>query len=314
MNPVILIVDDSSTDQQMVGGLLNQQTQFDVKFAWDGDDALRQLIESRVDVVVTDLIMPGKDGLGLVREMRAHHPQTPVLLMTANKDEEIASEALLRGASSYVPKSQLAERLVVTVTRLVNRAMTDQCRGFAGKRMKAVSYQFELNHDLFMIESVVNTLHRTMSSMSIGEACDRIRACTALEEAISNAILHGNLEIGVEQLASMRRCVNSNELTRLVDVHARQPKYRNRRVELLAELNRDLAKFTVRDQGKGFDKQTHDRHNLRERFDQGKDRGLTLMHSLVDDIQFNEIANEVTLASIHTSGDRQIGNYCSGSC
>lgn len=299
MKPVILIVDDSSVDQHMAGGLLCRQSAFDVEFAWDGDDALQRLAQSRVDVVVTDLMMPGKDGLELVREMREQYSQTPVLLMTAYGNEEIAAEALAEGASSYVPKSQLAERLLLAVRRLVNRAMTDRCRSLAGKRMAQGAFRFELENDLFMIESIVDMLHRTMSSMEIGDPSDRIRACTALEEAISNAILHGNLEISEEELAKLRRSGTDQELNCMIELRTREPKYRDRRVEVEADIRRDFAKFVVRDAGCGFDAASRDATDLRAHFDGGKDRGLTLMQSLVDDISFNESANEVTLAKFN---------------
>ncbi|QDV85163.1 response regulator [Planctomycetes bacterium TBK1r] len=299
MKPVILVVDDSRVDRRLVGGLLNQQTTFDVKFASDGNDALRRMSQSRIDAVVTDIVMPGKGGLQLVQEMRKHYSQTPVVLMTACGNEDISAEALTNGASSYVPKSQLGDRLSLTVARLVNRAMTDRCRSLSGKLMTTSVFHFEIGHDLFMIETVVNTIHRTMSSMQIGDPSDRIRACTALEEAISNAILHGNLEIGEMELAAARRSGGNLAVNRLIEARSRQPNLRDRRARLRAELHRDFARFSICDQGHGFDALSRAGHDLRDYFDAGKDRGLTLMHSLVDDIAFNESANEVTLAKVH---------------
>ncbi|MCO8121703.1 response regulator [Stieleria sp. TO1_6] len=298
MKPVILIVDDSSADQHLAGSLLQKQFCCDVEYAWNGDAALKRIEQQGVDVVVTDLVMPGLDGLGLVQTLRDHHSRIPVLLMTAFGNEEVAAEALAVGASSYVPKSQLAERLVLTVQRLVNRAMTDRCRNFAGKRMLGGAFRFELNHDLFMIVSIVNLLHRTMSSMELGIPSQRIRACTALEEAISNAILHGNLEICEDELAQLRRSHSQTELNRVIERRGRQPEFRDRRVLVDAEIHRDYAKMTVSDQGNGFDWASRNRFDLRDRFDAGKDRGLMLMHTLVDNLSFNDTANEVTLATL----------------
>lgn len=295
MKPIILVVDDSQVDRQMAGGLLKKQDNIEVEFAWDGDDAMQRLAEFRVDVVVTDLIMPGIDGLELVSAIRSQYPQVPVALMTAYGNEEIAAEALRCGAASYVPKSQLAERLPVTVNRLVNRAMTDRCRNFAGRCLQQGAFRFELSSDLSMVGPIVNQIHRTMSSMPIGDPCDRIRACTALEEAISNAILHGSLEISADELAMMRRSGADQEFNRGIELRSRRPEFRNRKVSIEAEVYRDFAKFVVRDQGHGFDAMSHAAIGLEEYFQNGKDRGLTLMHSLVDDIHFNDVANEVTM-------------------
>ncbi len=72
MKPILLVVDDAAVDRELVGGLLKQHPEFDVEFAWDGDDAMQPLSESRVDVVVTDLMMPDMDGLELVEAMRSN--------------------------------------------------------------------------------------------------------------------------------------------------------------------------------------------------------------------------------------------------
>lgn len=297
MKPVILVVDDSSIARQMAGGLIRKQTPFEVEFAWDGDDALQRLSEDRIDVVVTDLIMPGKDGLELVQEMCSHHPNIPVLLMTAYGNEEIAADALSKGASSFVPKSQLPERLAPTVMGLVNRAMTDRCRTLAGTSMTGGVFEFELPNDMVLIETVVNTIHRTMSSMEIGTAGSRIRACTALDEALSNAVLHGNLDFSEEEWATMRSSRGS-QFSNWIESRSSQPQYQHRRVQLQATLKPDRAIFVVRDQGCGFDAMSHARHELRDYFDVGKDRGLTLMHSLVDAVDFSASANEVTLTNM----------------
>ncbi len=67
------------------------------------------------DLVITDLMMPETNGLELVAAVRQLYPQVPVILMTAYGNESIAVEALERGAASYVPKSQQADRLSDTV-------------------------------------------------------------------------------------------------------------------------------------------------------------------------------------------------------
>ena len=66
----ILVVDDSFVDRRIVGGLLEQRPDFQVVYAEDGTDALRQMEQTRPDLVVTDINMPQKNGLELVRAMR----------------------------------------------------------------------------------------------------------------------------------------------------------------------------------------------------------------------------------------------------
>ena len=89
----ILVVDDSFVDRRIVGGLLEQRSDFQVFYAEDGTDALRQMELQRPDLVVTDINMPQKNGLELVRAMRIHFAGVPVILITAQGSEELAVQA-----------------------------------------------------------------------------------------------------------------------------------------------------------------------------------------------------------------------------
>ena len=63
------------------------------------------------DLVATDLIMPGMNGLEVVEAVKLRHPHVPVILMTAFGSAGIAKRALQEGAASYVPKKKLREEL-----------------------------------------------------------------------------------------------------------------------------------------------------------------------------------------------------------
>ena len=75
-----------------------------------------------VDLVLTDMVMPVMDGLQLVRAIRVHHSQIPVILMTSQGTDAIAIEALEDGAAGYVPKSQVGQRLVDEVSQVLHVA------------------------------------------------------------------------------------------------------------------------------------------------------------------------------------------------
>ena len=80
-----------------------------VLYAENGREALTRLQEQAPDLVLTDLHMPEMDGLELVVEVRKSCPLVPIILMTAFGSEEIAIQALQKGAASYVPKRNLAQ-------------------------------------------------------------------------------------------------------------------------------------------------------------------------------------------------------------
>lgn len=117
----ILIVDDEQSMRQMVAIALRQEG-YDVVIAEDGEVASRELQASKVDVVVSDIKMPGLNGIDLLRFARENSPATEVILMTAYTSTESAIEALRLGAYDYISKPFEIDDLKATVGRALERA------------------------------------------------------------------------------------------------------------------------------------------------------------------------------------------------
>ena len=116
----VLVVDDDEAILAMVDDLL-QEAGFHVRTAGSADDALRIAEQEPIDVVLTDIHMPGKDGLELLAELRELQPETPVLLMTAFGSIKDAVGAMRAGALDYVAKPFEADELLVALERAFER-------------------------------------------------------------------------------------------------------------------------------------------------------------------------------------------------
>jgi len=99
----ILVVDDEPSIRFSLAELLGEEGH-DVREAPHAPAALAMLDEAPADLVLSDLTMPAMDGLQLLDEVRARHPQTLFVLVTAHGDERTAVRALKNGAYDYVPK------------------------------------------------------------------------------------------------------------------------------------------------------------------------------------------------------------------
>ncbi len=122
----ILIVDDEQSIRQVVAIALRREGH-DVVVAEDGETATKELETNPVDVVISDIKMPGVDGLDVLRFAREHCPKTAVILMTAYTSTESAIEALRLGAYDYISKPFEVDDLVATVARaLERRALRDE--------------------------------------------------------------------------------------------------------------------------------------------------------------------------------------------
>src|SRR5262245_51205454 len=140
--PNVLVVDDSPIDRVLVEGVLRKDQRMRVRNATSGADALAVLGEMQPDIVITDLQMPELDGLALVTAIRIHYPNVPVVLITAHGSEELAVQALEQGASSYVPKSQLANNLLTAVDQVLDLARHNRGYEALGQAMEYAEFRF----------------------------------------------------------------------------------------------------------------------------------------------------------------------------
>ncbi len=111
----ILLADDNADMRDYVKRLLSQQ--YEVETVTDGVEALASVRQQRPDLVLTDVMMPGLDGFGLLRELRAD-PQTkelPIILLSARAGEESRIEGLEAGADDYLIKPFSARELLARV-------------------------------------------------------------------------------------------------------------------------------------------------------------------------------------------------------
>ncbi len=109
----ILLVDDDPTALLILAKGLSQQ-EYPVTTAASGEEALQRMAGEYFDVVITDLMMPGIDGIGVLQAAKARSPRTEVLLLTASQSLRNAVEAMKNGASDYLQKPvDLGELLII---------------------------------------------------------------------------------------------------------------------------------------------------------------------------------------------------------
>ncbi len=98
----VLVVDDDRGMRESLKLLL--QKHYEVHTADSALKALRFLKDHRIDLILLDIIMPEKDGITFLREVRAYFPDIPVVMLTASAKPQHRQEALLEGAADYIPK------------------------------------------------------------------------------------------------------------------------------------------------------------------------------------------------------------------
>jgi DNA-binding NtrC family response regulator len=114
---VILLVDDEEGYRELIARVLTKAG-YEVLQAADGLEALSLLEKSKIDLVISDILMPALNGYALVARLRAKWPTMPVILTTGFLSQD-AAKSMMNGSVDFIPKPINSELLIQTVQRLV---------------------------------------------------------------------------------------------------------------------------------------------------------------------------------------------------
>lgn len=288
--PTVLVVDDNPVDRHLAVSLLAKRPDFQAIYATNGREALEVLQDRPLDLVLTDLHMPEMDGLELVVEVRKNFPLVPVILMTAFGSEEIAIQALQKGAASYVPKKNLATDLADTVENVLTVSTAARNQQRLLECLTQTEEHFLLDNDPSLIPPLIGYLQDNITRMRLCDEIGRIRVSIALQEALLNAMQHGNLEVSSEIKEK-----DEKEFQALLEQRRREKPYRTRRVHVIARESPGEATYIVRDEGPGFDPSKLPDPTDPANLDRVSGRGLLLIRTFMDKVVHNETGNQITM-------------------
>ena len=115
----VLLVDDEKEFVESLSERLELRL-FEVKTCFRGDDAVLLLQQEDLDVVILDVLMPGKDGIEVLKELKQRYPKIKVIMVTAVKDIKFAVQAIKMGAYEYITKPFEKEKVIETVKKLLS--------------------------------------------------------------------------------------------------------------------------------------------------------------------------------------------------
>ena len=117
----VWVVDDDSSIRWVLERALNQAGIDNESFA-DGDQLLKRMASEQPDVIISDIRMPGTDGLQLLSILSERHPELPVIITTAHSDLDSAVASYQRGAFEYLPKPFDLDEVVAITERALAQA------------------------------------------------------------------------------------------------------------------------------------------------------------------------------------------------
>ena len=286
----VLIVDDCAVDRTMAGGIASKAG-WEVVFAGNGEEALEVVDSAHPDVVLTDLQMPVVDGLQLVERIRQKNSGIPVMLMTAFGSEEIAANALQAGAASYVPKKNLAKDLQDSLSTVLSAVRTKRELQRAKEFLQRQEAYYRLGYESDGPSALVSHFQENLAQMNFGDEATLLQVGMAISEALANAVDHGNLE-----LDSALREDDDDTYRSLGRQRATQLPYSERSVHVTEVLTPTEVRYTIRDEGHGFDPSSLPDPTNPENLLLASGRGVMLIRTFMDEVRFSEKGNEIRMS------------------
>ena len=118
----ILVVDDEPSIRELLSASL-RFAGFDVLAAADGREALDHQSGAHIDIAVLDIMLPDADGFTILRRLREHDPELPVLFLTARDDVKDKIQGLTVGGDDYITKPFSLEEVVARIRAVLRRKL-----------------------------------------------------------------------------------------------------------------------------------------------------------------------------------------------
>ena len=199
MTPTLLIVDDEKTQREGLRAALEDH--YDVYLAEDAKAATDLLEKEHFDVLLTDFRLPSEDGLKLIGRAKSLSKPPICILMTAYGSEELAVEAMKRGADDYIPKARLKiDELELRISRALKHQKLET---------ENVSLRQQLDSK-FSIENVVG------QSTAMAEVLEMVRQ---VAPARTTVLLEGESGTGKELIAKVIHQLSPRAQQPMITVH-----------------------------------------------------------------------------------------------
>ncbi len=199
MNGKILVVDDEAIQRDIVRDILEDQG-CEVVAVGSGPEALAYITASPVDVILTDLRMPGMDGVELLETVKQTEPEIVVVVITAYGSVESAVEAMKKGAYHYLSKPLGKDELTLVVQRaLQSKQQSDEIRSL--RRELQERYEFH------------NIIGRSHSMQQVFKMIEKIAPSE------STVIIYGESGTGKELVARALHCHSKRKYQKFLAVN-----------------------------------------------------------------------------------------------
>jgi DNA-binding response OmpR family regulator len=247
--------------------------------------------ETSIDLVISDVKLPGIDGIELLRHIDKLEISMPVLLITGHGNIEHAIQALRYGAYDFIRKPFDLNEITSSVNRILRGKREEKLTDNLGQYILYEKRLFEIPCDSTACNVITYILTKDLTAAGFCNRTTTGNISLALKEAIDNAIIHGNLEISSQIIEND----GIKEFYDEVNKRKNTKKYSGRKVTVYYELVHDYVEYIIEDDGHGFDYDLLPDPRDPENFFKNSGRGLLIIRTLMDEVDWNAKGNTIRL-------------------
>jgi len=135
----ILVIDDEADIRESLETLLEMEG-YAVDLAADGGEGLTKLTKARYDLVLLDLMLPDRNGMDVLADVRSRDEETPIIMLTAYGSVELAVNAIKAGASDYFSKPWDNEKLLIEIATMIAKSRLESENTHLKRALKRYSF------------------------------------------------------------------------------------------------------------------------------------------------------------------------------
>jgi anti-sigma regulatory factor (Ser/Thr protein kinase)/CheY-like chemotaxis protein len=288
----LLVLAAQEHERQNVRAALANRPEWKLRFVATEKDALREVAAVPPTTLLMDMQDVEGSALDFLDTLRRKHSLVPVIVLIRREDAPVF-QALRHGAVNYVPWSCLDSELEEIVESVLLAGEVRRCKNRLLAHIQHHDMTFAIGNDTTLIPGIISLFQEMLVGIGICDTADSIRVNMAMEEALLNAIYHGNLEVSSRLRNDPER--GDEPYREEIDRRRRTPPYRDRRVQVRATFNPVEARFIITDQGPGFDPHSLPDPTDPANIELASGRGLLLIRTFMDEVKHNAVGNEITM-------------------
>jgi len=254
----------------------------------------------QIDMILTDMYMPKVNGIELITRIRKYDADVPIILLTGHSTVDLTIAALRAGATNFVVKPFDIKELLSIINKVFQVISEKEMDLAINSYLTRFQKSWTLPSDEMVIAQISGVFQNDLKNLGVPMAAIG-NYLLLFQEMTFNALYHGNLELTSE----IRDDGIDGQLQYQEKVASRLQDSRYNQRKILVEYTATAEKLMLRvkDEGPGFDWRSWlSRVNSMDSLD-GSGRGLLLVKSFAEHLEFNDAGNDLTVYLSRNEGE-----------